>query len=214
MANCCEVCGLPPFDAEFSISSNRSKTDCRTTSAPFVKNLLDSFGVRVCYTCRDAATEAAESTALLEDSLGFIRSHDSGIGADYELFSKAEIQKRFLLPDATVALLPFVERPNPRCGSWAKMRLFLGKHAREKAHERFGGADGLAEEKRRRDDKKWDAALKRTKHVFSRGGKDAPVDHAAQRGTTGMAKRASSNSGTRGHNVPKKSRKGAVASRP
>jgi hypothetical protein len=46
------------------------------------------------------------------------------------------------------------------------MRLYMRKEALKWSLERWGGLEGLAEEKRKRDVKKWEASVERTQGMF------------------------------------------------
>ena len=148
----CEECGLD--DAQTDI----------------VGKLQQAFNVTVCVQCKSNSD-------------------------DYELLTKSDVQARFLLPEGTIKVLKFVERDNPRHTAFKPMKLYLLKEVnmprssganhhytsspafalcvkrptqvRERSYARFGSEEGLEEERCKREDKKWENSLKRTKHVLS-----------------------------------------------
>ncbi|CAN0453858.1 unnamed protein product, partial [Discosporangium mesarthrocarpum] len=77
--------------------------------------------------------------------------------------TKKEAIGTFLLPEGTIAVLPYIERENPHHASWTKMKLFLKKHVLEYSHKRWGGVEGLERERKRREELKWNRAVARTK---------------------------------------------------
>ncbi len=79
------------------------------------------------------------------------------------------MQKEFLLPDDTISLFKSVDKPNPKNSMWRPMKLYLRKHAREKAYARFGGAEGLAQEKEKREQLKFSKQLKEAAEMFGSG---------------------------------------------
>ncbi|KAG5192111.1 hypothetical protein JKP88DRAFT_352052 [Tribonema minus] len=149
-------------DAE-TVSGGRVCESCgaRDTDDPrgtLDRKLLEAFDVAVCRNCKDSK-EA------------------------YELMTKADVQKLFLLPEGTIRVLKYVERENPRNKGWTPMRLYLHKDARVWALKRWSTVEALEEERKRRDAKKWEESVKRTKGVFSSaGGAAAGGGSGASRG--------------------------------
>lgn len=88
---------------------------------------------------------------------------------DYNYMTKTDVQSTYLLPDGTVRVLKFIEKENPRNNRWSSMKLYLRKEARKYSFERWGGAEGLEEERKKRESKKWEASVKKTKDVFKTG---------------------------------------------
>eukprot|EP00639_Heterosigma_akashiwo_P029346 CAMPEP_0194687230 /NCGR_PEP_ID=MMETSP0295-20121207/16079_1 /TAXON_ID=39354 /ORGANISM="Heterosigma akashiwo, Strain CCMP2393" /LENGTH=166 /DNA_ID=CAMNT_0039575415 /DNA_START=1 /DNA_END=501 /DNA_ORIENTATION=- len=87
---------------------------------------------------------------------------------DYKLITKAEVVQMFCLPEGTIKVLDFIEKENPRHGTWTPMKLFLQKQVKKYSHDRWGGLEGLLQERRRRDEKKLKNALKRTSGLLKK----------------------------------------------
>jgi hypothetical protein len=71
------------------------------------------------------------------------------------------------------------------------MRLYMRKEALKWSLERWGGHEGLAEEQRKREVKKWEASVERTQGMFD----------------SNKASSSSSSSGSKG-STPRKGKKG------
>ena len=111
-----------------------------------------------CDTCGGLA-DAAFRTAFSIQTCGACRRRDPSL----DLLNATDAARTYLLPQSTLKEcgLPTLERANPRQPTWTPMRLFLRRHLVEHADRRWGDADGLEAERRRRaaakvtrDDKK------------------------------------------------------------
>lgn len=102
------------------------------------------FGIAVCYPCKSAREE------------------------EYGLLSKGEATAEYCLQEGTIKVMPCLERRNPRHGKFTAMKLYCRKQLRAKAHERWGGQEGLEEELERRRRRKYEAALGKTADVFAK----------------------------------------------
>lgn len=109
-------------------------------SGNMAQSFADAFGVAVCAAC-----------------------HGDG---DFELMTKSDAQKQFLLPDASMKVLRFMEKQNPRHTNWKPMKLYLRKQVRERSYRRWGGSEGLAAEREKREARQWEGALRRTAGIM------------------------------------------------
>ncbi len=94
--------------------------------------------------------EEAEFAAVFKVALCSTCRHGSG---PYELVTKAGAKERFLLTDEELddaALLPYLARRNPHSPWGAPMRLYLQCHLQAFADRKWGAAEGIAAEARRR----------------------------------------------------------------
>lgn len=80
--------------------------------------------------------------------------------------TKKEAMKMYLLPDSTLAICKFEEKPNPRNNKFQPMKLYDRAEVRRLSRERFGGLQGLVEERRKRQDKRFQKDLEETKNMF------------------------------------------------
>ena len=92
---------------------------------------------------------------------------DWEVGASAHV-TKEEAMRKYCLPQGTLAVCSYVEKPNPRNKGWTPMRLYERADIRRRARERFGGLEGLVEERRKRDRKRFANDMKETKDVFKR----------------------------------------------
>lgn len=85
--------------------------------------------------------------------------------------SKAEAMRVYCLPEGTLAVCRVVaEKDNPRNKNWTKMKLYDRQEIRRRARERFGGLEGLQEERRRREEKRFEKDLEKVKEeMFGSG---------------------------------------------
>lgn len=82
------------------------------------------------------------------------------------LVTKKEAMKMYLLPEGTLAVCKFEEKQNPRHKGWNAMKLYHRSEIRRRARERFGGLQGLVEERRRREEKRFERDLEKSKKLF------------------------------------------------
>ena len=69
---------------------------------------------------------------------------------DYDLMNKSDIAAQYLLPDDSISLLKFIEKPNPINTRYKPMKLYLRKQARIKSYKRWVDEEGLNTEIERR----------------------------------------------------------------
>jgi hypothetical protein len=130
--------------AEDATREDLSEKNCESCGcmSEVCKEFSECFGISVCKRCR-------------------------ATNDDYALLCKSDVQTNFLLPEGTIAVLRYLERRNPKHPGFTSMRMFLKAQVREKAYIRFGGPEGLEAEKTKRNVRKWQTTLLKTKEVFS-----------------------------------------------
>lgn len=90
---------------------------------------------------------------------------DFEVGAS-AFVSKREAVQQYCLPEGTLAVCDFVERDNPRNKAWAPLKLYKRAEIRKRARERFGGLEGLVEERRKRAERRFKKDLMAAEDVF------------------------------------------------
>jgi hypothetical protein len=90
---------------------------------------------------------------------------DFEVGAS-EFVTRQDAMKLYCLPTGTLDVCQYVERPNPRHASWKPMRLYHRKEIRRRARQRFGGRDGLVQERQQRADKRLSNDLAKASQLF------------------------------------------------
>lgn len=90
---------------------------------------------------------------------------DFEVGAS-PFVSKREAVQLYCLPEGTLAVCTFVERENPRNKAWAPLKLFKRSEIRRRARERYGGLEGLIEERRKRAERRFKKDLKAAEDIF------------------------------------------------
>jgi len=70
--------------------------------------------------------------------------------------TKTEATKVYCLPEGTLSVCNYIEKTNPKHGKWSNMKLYNRKDIRKRARERFGGLEGLVEERNRRERKRFE----------------------------------------------------------
>ena len=123
-----------------------------------------------------AAAEERESEAASQDGTKNEDSGDEDDNVELEDFevgaspwvTKDEAMRKYCLPQGTLAVCSYEERPNPRNKSWTPMRLYKRSEIRRRARERFGGLEGLIEERRKRDKKRFANDMAETRDVFKK----------------------------------------------
>lgn len=90
---------------------------------PVEDEIEDAFGILVCRQCRYS-------------SLEFV--------------TKTTCTSRYLLGDDDLKGLRFLERPNPRKGTWSRMHLYLREQAEEAAVAKWGSLERIDEARARR----------------------------------------------------------------
>ena len=90
---------------------------------------------------------------------------DFEIGAS-PFVSKKEAMKIYLLPEGTLAVCKYVEKPNPRNKSWKAMKLYHRDEIRRRSRERFGGLQGLIDERRKREYARFEKDMEESRDLF------------------------------------------------
>lgn len=94
-----------------------------------------------------------------------VELEDFEIGAS-EWITKSEAMKIYCVPQGTLAVCQVEERPNPHHASWKPMKLYLRSEIRKKARTRFGGLQGLVEERNKRRQKQLDRDMAKARSIF------------------------------------------------
>ena len=81
--------------------------------------------------------------------------------------SKKEAMKIYCLPEGTLAVCSYEERANPHHKGWTPMKLYARAEIRRRARDRWGGLQGLVEERKRREEAKFQRDFDKAKDVFS-----------------------------------------------
>ena len=81
--------------------------------------------------------------------------------------TKAEAMRTYCLPEGTLQVCAFIERENPRNKKFKPMKLYDRDDIRKRAHGRFGGMAGLVEERKRREEKRFEKDFEKVKEALS-----------------------------------------------
>ncbi len=100
-----------------------------------------------------------------EDGEQQIELEEFEIGAS-QYVTKQDAMKIYCLSLGTLAVCKFVEKDNPRQSKWSKMKLYHRSEIRRRARERFGGLDGLIEERNKREKKRFERDHQSAHDVF------------------------------------------------
>lgn len=106
----------------------------------------------------DTKTAKAEETEEVE-----LEAFEEGAS---EFVTRQEAMKMYCLPAGTLAVCEVIEKPNPRNGAWSAMKLYRRAEVRRRSRQRFGGLDGLVEERRKREEKRYASDMEKTKNMF------------------------------------------------
>lgn len=80
----------------------------------------------------------------------------------------AEAMKKYCLPQGTLDVCEYIEKDNPRNAKFSKMKLYLRSEIRRRARDRFGGLEGLQEERRKREMKRFQKDFEDVNNVFKK----------------------------------------------
>ena len=83
-----------------------------------------------------------------------------------EYITKSEAQRTYCLPQGTLDVCSYIERDNPHKKGWSNMKLYSRSELRRRARKRFGGKEGLIQERERRKKKRFEKSLEEAKNVF------------------------------------------------
>ena len=95
----------------------------------------------------------------------FTPLEDFEVGAS-EWCNKKEAKQQYCLPDGTLAVCEVKEKDNPHHKGWTPMKLYRRSELRERAHKRYGGPDGLIEERNKRRAKQLEKDMAKARSVF------------------------------------------------
>ena len=96
-----------------------------------------------------------------------VELEDFEVGAS-QYVTKKEAMKVYLLPEGTLAICKYEEKPNPHNTRFQPMKLYDRAEIRRLSRKRFGGLQGLVEERRRREEKRFQKDLEETKNLFKK----------------------------------------------
>lgn len=96
---------------------------------------------------------------------------DESSPEDFELdaspyISKSEAQRSYCIPLGTLEVCSYIEKDNPHKRGWSKMKLYHRREVRKRARKRFGGKEGLAQERETRKCKRFEKDMAEMKDVF------------------------------------------------
>lgn len=80
--------------------------------------------------------------------------------------TKQDAMKLYCLPSGTLEVCEFVEKDNPRNQKFSRMKLYHRSEIRRRARERFGGLDGLKEERGNRERKRFERDFEDVNNIF------------------------------------------------
>ena len=111
------------------------------------KELYEAFQVQVCSVCK-----------LQTD--------------DFDLITKSDAVKSYLVTDDAMSTLKFKTRDNPHHAGWTPMKLYLRNHVRELCIKRFGSLAKLDEVKRQRETLRFEKNLNSTNDILTASTKE------------------------------------------
>jgi hypothetical protein len=153
------------------MDENQSKN--ATESTPMKRQIDDDDGSSPCK--RDRTTDTTKPTPSTATSIAS-QGQDNQQADDLEPFeegasewvTKSEAKKMYCLPEGSLAVCKVVEKDNPRHKGWSKMKLYCRTELRHRAHKRFGGREGLAAERKRREEERFFKDMEKTKNIFQK----------------------------------------------
>lgn len=80
--------------------------------------------------------------------------------------TKNDAKNIYCLPDGTLAICDYIEKDNPHNNKFKPMKLYVRKEIRKRARKRYGGLIGLQEERRKRQLRKYENDIQKTKNIF------------------------------------------------
>jgi DNA-repair protein complementing XP-A cells len=112
-----------------------------------------------------SASKRLKTESSNKEAVGDGVLEDFEVGAS-EWVTKKEAVSKYCLQEGTLAVCKFEERQNPHHKGWKPMKLYSRAEIRRRARARFGGLEGLQEERRRREHRRFSNDLERTKNLF------------------------------------------------
>eukprot|EP00898_Chlorokybus_atmophyticus_P007093 jgi/Chlat1/7385/Chrsp6S07421 len=139
--------------ASGQLPSGRFIGSCENCDNPAVNGeYKEVFGIDVCFGCRRDLEH-------------------------YRLVTKSEAKDKWLLTDADLRKLRFVNKENPRHRDWSAMALYLKKQVMEASYRKHGGEHGLAVA----HEEALQARLQRSELKRRKSDTDARVEQARQK---------------------------------
>jgi DNA-repair protein complementing XP-A cells len=83
-----------------------------------------------------------------------------------EFVTKREAMNIYCLPVGTLNVCHVEERDNPHNPKWKPMKLYGRSEVRRRAHERYGGMDGLIAERTKRRQRKLHKDMEEAQNIF------------------------------------------------
>lgn len=78
---------------------------------------------------------------------------------EFALISQGDAKSNYLLTSSAINTMPFIEQMNPKHAQWTTMKLYLKKHVIAKCLKRWNTLEELAEEKSKREARKFERDL-------------------------------------------------------
>mmetsp|Transcript_18066 Transcript_18066/g.18128 ORF Transcript_18066/g.18128 Transcript_18066/m.18128 type:complete len:260 (+) Transcript_18066:152-931(+) len=120
----------------------KNSSGCSKCGIPNLENCLpEAFEERVCFGCKVASS-------------------------DYDLITQSEVLSNYLITEGSLKQMKYLVKNNPKRAGWSQMKLYLRKHAKEKAVKRWGSLENLQKEINKRQQQKFDRSLEKTKDFF------------------------------------------------
>lgn len=88
-----------------------------------------------------------------------------------QFVTRTQAMKVYCLPDGTLSVCSYVEKSNPQQSTWSAMKLYYRSEIRRRGRERFGGLQGLIEERARREQKRFERDYKCAEDIFEKKSK-------------------------------------------
>ena len=83
-----------------------------------------------------------------------------------EWVTKKEAMTVYCLPEGTMAICSYEEKQNPRNPLFRPMKLYKRSEIRYRARKRFGGLEGLVEERNKRRKRKLERDMEEARNIF------------------------------------------------
>eukprot|EP00526_Cylindrotheca_closterium_P023939 CAMPEP_0113639318 /NCGR_PEP_ID=MMETSP0017_2-20120614/20625_1 /TAXON_ID=2856 /ORGANISM="Cylindrotheca closterium" /LENGTH=187 /DNA_ID=CAMNT_0000550523 /DNA_START=468 /DNA_END=1031 /DNA_ORIENTATION=+ /assembly_acc=CAM_ASM_000147 len=109
--------------------------------------------------------EAGKKQQQQQEEKDDLELEEFEVGAS-EWITKSEAMKIYCVPQGTLAVCQVEERPNPHHASWKPMKLYLRSQVRQKGRKRFGGLEGLVEERNKRRQKQLEKDMAKARSIF------------------------------------------------
>jgi DNA repair protein len=113
--------------------------------------------------CSSMTIDAEIWEAFGEAICGSCKRGSSG----FDLITQKECASCYLIAQDTLKWVKHCTRNNPRKPGWKPMKLYLRREAEKLAIERFGSMDALEQEKKVREEKKFERGLAKTKDILA-----------------------------------------------